>query len=176
MSDKPRPLDIAEFVLKGEGSPELKKHMDNTDLIADNAYLERVHTAIGIAEEQVMGYMFSAGDKKMPKSIDIYDIADLAVALKRRPFQLATLLVDTIILAAGQIETFDKSVRWQAIMGITEALIQQADREGSPLVAADKLIRGLLNIIERRGVRLDNTMHRVSLHARKLILLKIAEA
>jgi len=165
-----RPLDIADFQLQGDPSDELTRMLGTTHLLAAGKHLENMHKVIAEAEQQIVTYMRQSPDGSLPDHLSIYRMGDVAGPIKRLPLQLATVLADTIILAADQVDTFDKSVRHRAILGIAQGMIMQAGREDTLEDAADRLITGLLALMDRRGVVPKNAWHRVSLHARRLVL------
>jgi len=168
-----RPLDIADFQLQGDPSPELSHLLGTTHMLAGNEHLEVMHQVIAEAEKQIVAHMRQAGDGSMPEHLSIYRMADVAGPIKRLPLQLATVLADTIILAADQVDTFDKGVRHRAILGIAEGLLTQTAREDTAEAASERLITGLLALMEKRGVEPKNPWHQVSLHARRLILNEV---
>lgn len=170
----PRPLDIAEFQLQGNPSADLNRMLGTTHMLEASKHLTVMHEVIAEAEKQVVSYMQQHGGNTMPNHLTIYRLVEIAGPIKRHPVQLATVLADTLILAADQLETFDKSVRHKAILGIAEGLLTQTAREYTREAAASRLISGLLALMDKRGVTPENAWHRVSLHARRLVLRDIA--
>lgn len=168
-----RPLDIADFQLQGNPSPELSRMLGTTHLLEAGKHLENMHKVIAEAEQQVVTYMRQSVDDSLPEHLNIYRMGEVAGPIKRLPLQLATVLADTIILAADQVETFDKAVRHRAILGIADGLITQAGREDTLEDASERVITGLLALMDRRGVTPGNAWHRVSLHARRLVLREV---
>ena len=165
-----RPLDIADFQLQGDPSPELSRMLGTTHLLEASKHLDNMHRVLAEAEQQVVTYMRQSPKSVMPDHLTIYSMGDVAGPIKRLPLQLATILADTIILAADQVDSFDKGVRHRAILGIADGLISQAGREDTMEDASEKVITGLLAMMDRRGVEPQNPWHRVSLHARRLVL------
>jgi hypothetical protein len=170
-----RPLDIADFQLQGEPSSELNSLLGTKHLLEASKHLENMHKVIAEAEQQVVAYMRQMPDDSMPDHLTIYRMTEVAGPIKRMPLQLATVLADTIILAADQVDTFEKGVRHRAILGITQGLLTQAGREDTLEDASERLITGLLALMERRGVEPKNPWHRVSLHARRLVLRDVVD-
>lgn len=169
-----RPLDIAEFQLQGQPSADLNRMLGTTHMLEAAKHLTVMHEVIAEAEKQVMSYMQQHGGETMPDHLTIYRLVEISGPIKRHPVQLATVLADTLILAADQLDTFDKSVRHKAILGIAEGLLTQTTREYTREAAAERLITGLLALMDRRGVTPRNPWHRVSLYARRLVLRDIA--
>ncbi len=172
-----RPLDIADYVLRGEPSAKLQKYISGDQMFANTHYLNLVHQVMHQAEDQVLSFRRASPIGALPDTISVYNLAEVAGPLKQRPVQLATVIADTIIMAAGQLLTFDKRVRWQAILGISDAILVLSDQQKCSLdVASERVIRGFLEIIERRSVAPDNEWSAIDLHSRKLVLKQIADA
>jgi hypothetical protein len=165
------PLAIASYQLTGEPSARLRKQLDTRQIMADQMHLKRCHDAIALAERQIADYMGWSGE--LPETVDIYDILEMADPIKRHPIQLATLLIDTLLLASGTEQTCPREARHRAILGLADKIMTRQEVLGSQRAGAEEIIGSVLGEIERVSVTLDSTNDRIRLHARKLFLRAI---
>ncbi len=165
------PLAIASYQLTGEPSARLQKQLDTRQIMANQMHLKRCYDAITLAERQITDYMGWSG--ALPETVDIYDILEMADPIKRHPIQLATLLVDTLLLASGTEQTCPREARHRAILGLADKIITRQENLGDPQAGAEEIIGSVLGEIERVSVTLEDTRDRIRLHARKLFLRAI---
>jgi hypothetical protein len=165
------PLAIASYQLTGEPSAQLQKQLDTRQIMANQMHLKRCYDAITLAERQITNYMGWSG--ALPETVDIYDILEMADPIKRHPIQLATLLIDTLLLASDTEQTCPREARHRAILGLADKIITRQEELSNQRAGAEEIIGSVLSEIERVSVTLDNPHDRILLHARKLFLRAI---
>lgn len=167
------PLAIARYQLAGEPSARLQKLLDTRQIMADQLHLRRCYDAIALAERQITAYVRQSKGHALPESVDVYSMLGVADPIKRHPIQLATLLVDTLLLTSGTEETCPREARHRAILGLAEQILTQQTRLHDQEEGAEAIIGTLLDDIERVSVTLEDPRDRIRLHARKLFLRAI---
>jgi hypothetical protein len=174
ISSSPMPdshLSVKAWLLVGEPSDELARHLGSQRMLLDNVYLNLAREALTEAEKQIRAFFNQRG--VLPDTIDMYKLRDVAEALKMYPIQVATLLVDTILLASGEYETCPSDMRHRAILGISQRVLDY-ERQSSMSAATERMTQEVLETIEQAGVSPSGSTADVRLHARKLLLGVIA--
>jgi hypothetical protein len=164
-------LSIKAWLLVGEPSDELARHLGSQRMLLDNVYLNLAREALTEAEKQIRAFFNQRG--VLPDAIDMYKLRDVAEALKMYPIQVATLLVDTILLASGEYEICPSDMRHRAILGISQRVLDY-ERQSSMSAATERMTQEVLEAIEQTGVSQSGSTADVRLHARKLLLGVIA--
>lgn len=167
------PLTIAQYQLAGEPSMRLREQLDTRQLMADQMHLRRCQEALTLAERQIADYVRQSKEHALPETVDIYDLLEIADPLKRHPIQLATLLIDTLLLASGTENACPREARHRAILGLAERIITRQDELRNRKAGAEEIIGAMLNEVEGMGVTLDSPRDRIRLYARVLFLRAI---
>ncbi|MBN1121105.1 MAG: hypothetical protein JXJ17_08505 [Anaerolineae bacterium] len=163
-------LTVKAWLLVGEPSDELAQHLGSQRLLLDNVYLNLAREALAEAEKQIRAFFNQRG--VLPDAIDMYKLRDVAEALKMYPVQVATLLVDTILIASGEYETCPSDMRHRAILGISQRILDYEHRSSMP-DATERMAGEVLEVVEQAGTS-QGASAEVRLHARKLLLGVIA--
>jgi hypothetical protein len=168
-------LDITAYQLEGNPSPDLMVHLGTQKMLADTYYLTLAHEVIQEAEQQVISFVRQSPTHALPTSIAMYRVGGIADPIKRQPVQLATILADTILLATNEFESCPKDVRHKAILGIAQRIVDLQETEVEERMAAERIIKGILQQIELSNVQPETGMKAVQLHARQLVLAEVAD-
>lgn len=164
-------LSIKAWLLMGEPSGELGQHLGSQRLLLDNVYLNLAREALTEAERQIRAFFYQ--HEVMPDAIDMYKLRDVAEALKMYPVQVATLLVDTILMASGEFETCPSDIRHRAILGISQRILDY-ERRSSMSAATERMAQEVLEVIKQSGAAQSGAASEIRLHARKLLMGVIA--
>lgn len=167
-------LDVHDFVLQGEPSNILRRQLDPSTYAAHNAYMTSLARIIEEAQKQVAAFMKN-NDGLMPATFRSYEVGEMSGSLAYHPVQLATVLIDSILLASNEYETTDKDVRRRAILGMAERIIDRVKVDNSPEEANVHMIQSVLRMIAKSQPKALDRWHQVYLHARILVLEELAE-
>jgi hypothetical protein len=164
-------LSIEAWLLMGEPSGELTQHLGSQRMLLDNVYLNLAREALTEAEKQIRVFYNHSG--YMPDTIDMYKLRDVAEALKMYPVQVATLIIDTLLMASGEYETCPSETRHRGILGISQRILEYS-HQSSMSAATEQMTWELLEVIEEGQVPQAGVAAEVRIHARKLLLGVIA--
>ena len=167
-------LAITAFQLEGEPSPELTLHLGTQKILMDNLHLSMANKAIEEARRQIADYVEQTSSLLMPENVEVYNLRQNADVLKHYPVQLATVIVDTLLLAYSEWDTCPRDIRHRAILGVAQRIIDYQKRERDQKIGSEMLTSALLMQIKAANTSTASMENKIQLLARVFFLEAVA--